>query len=896
MSLVRENFDDYFRAVNAGYGPFRWQRRLLDYLLRHGRWPEHISAPTGSGKSNVVDVHVFANALAGVGAAPRLPRRLAVVVNRRALVDSHHVRAMHIRTLLDDPDAIGVLAAVRDGLCRLQVLREWVAGDQPELASVSALQVAELRGGLALERGWVDDPATCAVIAATPDIWGSRLLMRGYGSRPYAWPREAGLLAYDAVVVVDEAHLNRQLLCTAARIRDLEAAATDSLGLPALQVVDTTATPTEWHPETTVSVVQSDLDAGGDDALTMRLTRPKPARLSVSPAWPSKGKAAKAHIDHLVAEVCTLLGQRIHDARPVGCIVNRVETAVRVVDALVGAGIRAEAWVGRRRPADIEKLRADHPGLFSSADAGKSALDVLVATQTVEVGVDLDLYGLVTELASGSALTQRAGRVNRIGRAASADIVVVAPADGSKLADYLPYRADDLQAALEWVERRAQTSEGLAPWAIEADPAPLESPRRLLYQRPELYDAWWWSHTSEELFAPSDLSLYLRDDLEPETATAGLVLRAFDVVDTADGDAPDPSILMSLLRVTPPVPFETFDVDLGTLRHIVARALDEMPQQVFFFRDGEVAVVSAPESLHPGDVVVLSSAFPCLRAGVPVAEDASGCVGLTFWGESGVGIADPEWRTALAGLTAEEAQAAYDEQTRHAQAQVVLPTDAESAEVLPWVVLKPPHVVAGDTEQLQVFTSQRAVALDQHRANVEQRVRDIAGPIQLRADLVAAVTLAGRLHDEGKQDARFQRQLGAGSTTSKLLAKSGRRSAQQAGRDAAAAGLRSGWRHEQLSAAIVIGQHSDVPNVDLIARLVGTSHGRGRGTFDHPPSELCADRIGPEVAAAAEELFGAAGRWEQLIDATEAQWGIWGCAYLEAIVRAADCQVSREGS
>lgn len=896
MSLVRDDFDDYFRAVNSGNGPFRWQRRLLDYLLLHERWPEHISAPTGSGKSNVVDVHAFANALAGVGAAPRLPRRLAVVVNRRALVDSHHLRAIHIRTLLDDEDATGVLVGVRDGLRRLQAAREWVTGDQPNPSTVSTLQVVELRGGLALERGWVDDPATCAVIAATPDIYGSRLLMRGYGSRPFAWPREAGLLAYDAVVVVDEAHLNRQLLCTATRIGDLEAAATNSLGLPALQVVDTTATPTAWHPETTVSVVQSDLDPGADEALTARLTRPKPTRLSASPAWPSKGKAARAHVDHLVAEVRTLLDQRSNDARPVGCIVNRVDTAVRVADALSGAGIRAESWVGRRRPADVEKLKADHPGLFSSADARDSALDVLVATQTVEVGVDLDLYALVTELASGSALTQRAGRVNRIGSAASADIVIVAPADASKIADYLPYRADDLRAALDWVERRAQSPEGLAPWAIESDPAPLESSRRVLYQRPELYDAWWWSHTSEDLFAPSDLSLYLRDDLEPETATAGLVLREFEVVDRADGDPPDPSVLLSLLRVTPPVPFETFDVTLGTLRQILARALAEMPQQVFFFRDGAVAVMTDPQSLHPGDVVVLSSAFPCLRAGVPVAEDASGCVGITFWGEPGVGIADPEWRTELAGLTAEEAQAAYDEQTRDADAQVILPPDAESADLLPWVVFKPPQVVAGDTEQLQVFTRQRAVTLDQHRANVEHRVRDIAGSIQLRADLVAAVTLAGRLHDEGKRDARFQRQLGAGSTTTDLLAKSGRRSAQQARRDAATAGLRSGWRHEQLSAAIVIGQHADVPNVNLISRLVGTSHGRGRGTFDHPPRELCADRIGPEVAGAAEDLFGAAGSWEKLIEATQAQWGVWGCAYLESIVRAADCQVSREGS
>ena len=38
-----------------------------------------------------------------------------------------------------------------------------------------------------------------------------------------------------------------------------------------------------------------------------------------------------------------------------------------------------------------------------------------VATQTIEVGVDLDLCSLITDLAPGSALAQRAGRLNRRG-------------------------------------------------------------------------------------------------------------------------------------------------------------------------------------------------------------------------------------------------------------------------------------------------------------------------------------------------------------------------------------------------------------------------------------------------------------------------------------------------
>jgi CRISPR-associated endonuclease/helicase Cas3 len=47
-----------------------------------------------------------------------------------------------------------------------------------------------------------------------------------------------------------------------------------------------------------------------------------------------------------------------------------------------------------------------------------------------------------------------------------------------------------------------------------------------------------------------------------------------------------------------------------------------------------------------------------------------------------------------------------------------------------------------------------------------------------------------------------------------------------------------------------------------------------------------------EIAAA---LFDE-GLWDELIERTHVRWGVWGCAYLEALLRAADGQVSAEGS
>ena len=109
--------------------------------------------------------------------------------------------------------------------------------------------------------------------------------------------------------------------------------------------------------------------------------------------------------------------------------------------AAPGAGIEAdcELLIGRTRPLDRPDLQDRVLARFGvdRAPAGRAA--VLVATQTVEVGVNLDADVLVTESASWDALVQRLGRVNRLGKlrerfpdrpAAAAVVVHDGQADG----------------------------------------------------------------------------------------------------------------------------------------------------------------------------------------------------------------------------------------------------------------------------------------------------------------------------------------------------------------------------------------------------------------------------------------------------------------------------------
>ena len=65
-------FKEFIAAVHSSHEsnlpvrtPYQWQIRLMLYVAEHGYWPRSIGAPTASGKTSVIDIHVFLNAMAG---------------------------------------------------------------------------------------------------------------------------------------------------------------------------------------------------------------------------------------------------------------------------------------------------------------------------------------------------------------------------------------------------------------------------------------------------------------------------------------------------------------------------------------------------------------------------------------------------------------------------------------------------------------------------------------------------------------------------------------------------------------------------------------------------------------------------------------------------------------
>ena len=173
----------HFRAV-AGHAPYPWQRRLYGEFVG-GLVPRGVELPTGLGKTACVLVALLARLV-----NTELPRRIVYVVDRRAIVDQ---AATAIGGWIDRIGELPELAHAFEACAAFP-------GSRP-------VGLGVLRGGLADAGEWRVDPARPAVIVATVDMVGSRLLFAGYGTGRSRRALDAGLIGHDALIVLDEAHL-----------------------------------------------------------------------------------------------------------------------------------------------------------------------------------------------------------------------------------------------------------------------------------------------------------------------------------------------------------------------------------------------------------------------------------------------------------------------------------------------------------------------------------------------------------------------------------------------------------------------------------------------------------------------------------------------------------------
>ncbi len=801
-------FHTWYKSLR-GRAPYPWQCRLAEGLAA-GHWPESLDLPTGSGKTTLLDIWAWGRSQGLAG----MPTRLYWCVDRQIVVDAVARSAEDLRTVLP------------------------------------GLQIATLHGGLDISELGVYDPTAPAVITTTVDQLGSRLLFRAYGSSRFVAPIHAALTGNDALLVLDEAHISAPFAATLAAVRRMR---NDGLGLP-WRVMMLSATPREG------SGFSLNKDDYAHKALSKRLAAGKIARLVEC--------KKEAVVGTLVKQALEL---RVQGAAVIAVVCNRVSTARKVFDQLKQQG-EACLMTGRVRRPDRERILAEFlprietgsrqgseadewteengEWVIRKAKAGRKPLFV-VATQTIEVGADLDFDGLVSELASLPALLQRAGRLNRAGELPSAPMVIVGCKPG-KEGDHI--YGEDLKKAWDWLLDR-QGGKGkpfdLSPLALRG--VALTDATEPDY--PVLGEADLMALAQTSTLRTIDVSPWLRGWQSRSEAT--IVWRK---------DLPhDANDWKEYVEILPPVAAETLNLPIWELRDWLKK-LDGKPVALW---DGDHAWLDAADQTK-------------VRAGITVLvpADYGGC---DDWGWAPdeprlvADLGDTKHRTRIHPVfmpDADEWLAKYwDEEEPITERELL-----DLAGLHPkgaWRLQKyPGGMVLITGAPVPEKVSGVAVPLPGHLQGVKAFAQSFTHPA-LPKELAEAIGKAALWHDIGKLDERFQIMLGA-VDLKKKLAKSVTKTREVAPQARRLSGLAKGWRHEIASAAKLGGQVDD-----LIRYLVAAHHGRGRCWLPALPDPVAWQDAGGE-------------NWPEFYANLNGRFGLWGLAYLEAVVRMADWARSRE--
>ncbi|QDU47878.1 type I-G CRISPR-associated helicase/endonuclease Cas3g [Gimesia panareensis] len=407
-----QDFDNYFNELH-GHAPYDWQRRLARKVIA-GSWPDIIDLPTGSGKTACLDISIFALAYQSTMLVKErtAPRRIFFCVNRRVIVDEAYQRAKKI--------AQAIWEAERES-GRSKPVLQLIASALRTISGISdqeipPLDVLELRGGIYRDNRWARSVTQPTIVCTTIDQLGSRLLFRGYGVSSGAAPIQAALIAYDSLVLLDEAHISRPFLQSLQWVEQYlnpDKWAEQSIGVSRMRVVPMTATPPQGT--NTNDVLQLKNADRQNKGLNERLVCNKLANLK--------------SVDNVV-DAAVAVAKNSPEGQPtaIGVIVNRVATAKEIYRKIreQHSETVVELVIGSMRPLDRD-LQTNRLQSLVGPDRPKKTgqTSFVVATQCLEVGADYDFDVLITECASLDSLRQRFGRLNRGGRPIPAKAVIL---------------------------------------------------------------------------------------------------------------------------------------------------------------------------------------------------------------------------------------------------------------------------------------------------------------------------------------------------------------------------------------------------------------------------------------------------------------------------------------
>jgi CRISPR-associated endonuclease/helicase Cas3 len=362
--------------------------------------------------------------------------------------------------------------------------REWLAN--LGLADRVALHV--VLGGRGESAGeWREDMHEPAILIGTADSLVSKSLNRGYGVGRVIYPIDFALVTNGAHWIIDETELCPEATTTLRQLAGFagEFGTAEPFGLTCM----TATSPGGIQPA----------ERAGE--LEVRLAAARTfCRLTAAPG--DYGAIAAAAREKHRPGTLTLV------------VLNSVEAAQSVYRRL------------RAGPHECTMLHSRLRGIDRRTPVPAPEDRIVVATQALEAGIDLNAATLITEAAPWPSLLHRAGRCNRTGLVRDAQVWWVPPATAA------PYEQQDIDATcaqLAALEGEPVTAEDLLARDVRATRAQVQAIRGSDLMA--LFD------TAPHLNgADVDIAPYVRDaeDLDAEVAWA--------MWPPGDGGAPDPEI------------------------------------------------------------------------------------------------------------------------------------------------------------------------------------------------------------------------------------------------------------------------------------------------------------------------------------------------------------------
>lgn len=899
------DFNECFKALTGledSQSPFPWQEKLFDEFVQK-RFRSTCDIPTGLGKTAVIAVWLLALAHhASQGTHYDFPRRLVYVVNRRTVVDQSTLEAENMREALDKDNR---LKGVKDALQSLGSL-DW---DNP-------LAISTLRGEMADNGEWRDDPARPAVIVGTVDMIGSRLLFSGYGRGFRSRPLHAAFLSQDAFLVHDEAHLEPAFQELIEAIKQEQEACKDFLRMRIMAM-----TATARSGEDTDQPLFTDMDRA-HVVVDRRINAKK--GISFRPVDEKK----------IASEIADIAKEYKDSGKAILIYVRKVKDVIEIEKKLSKDGLKVQKLTGTLRGLERDDLAAND-SIFkrfmptskrsSSTDIHQPETVYLICTSAGEVGVNISGDHLVCDLTPFDSMAQRFGRVNRFGNEDSridiifsnlmlenkSNVEVLNPdtadpdnpnGEESKkdvklkkespfdlacintlhLLQKLPkYDEDHLNASpaslsgLPALERFAAFTPHpiiLPTSDILFDSWSLTSVRQVLPGRPAVAD--WLHGIADAEWEPPETHVAWREEV---SVISGDLLEKYKPLDLLERY---PLKAHELLRDRTGRVFENIEkisvrcpdlnawliqpdgrIKVNPLKLLVQRNRQKKPIEDL----ANCTVLLPPEAggLLKGFLQGDEEFNQAIRYDVSdQLFDQKGKIQLRcrLWDDdktpTGMRLIPPIIDTLLNPEEDEDAE------------------QRSSKRFWSWYVRS--HSAEDDGSR----TASREQELNSHLESAETFACSIVAKLKLMDAEASAVTLAARWHDLGKSRKIWQKSIGNLDYPEKVLAKSGGKMRP--------ADL-GNFRHEfgsLLDVASIYEFQELEPGVqDLIMHLIAAHHGRARPhftleeAFDNNYMDIESNKIACEVPR----------RFGRL----QLKYGRWGLAYLESLVRAADALASQ---